>query len=104
MGNGQLGLGVDDYLIGAFLLYGAWRCARDIRDGQRYLAAAFAFGCGIGYPSFIDHMSTMNQPDVGHIPHVPLAIIIGLMWALGLWCLVICLRKIPEPDSSPKPL
>ncbi len=30
----------DDYIIGAFLLYGAWRVGKDPRSGQRYLAAA----------------------------------------------------------------
>jgi hypothetical protein len=26
----------DDYLMGALLLYGAWRTGRDVRSGQRF--------------------------------------------------------------------
>lgn len=33
----------DDYILGAFLLYGAWRVGKDPRSGQRFLAAAWAF-------------------------------------------------------------
>ena len=33
----------DDYIMGALLLYGAWRTAKDLREGQRVLAAAWAW-------------------------------------------------------------
>ncbi|MFN2598304.1 MAG: hypothetical protein ABR563_14080 [Pyrinomonadaceae bacterium] len=42
----------DDYIIGALLIYGAWRAGRDARGGQRFLAAAWGFACGMGYASF----------------------------------------------------
>ena len=42
----------DDYIMGAFLLYGAWRVGKDVRSGQRFLIAAWAFACGLGYYSF----------------------------------------------------
>lgn len=42
----------DDYIMGAFLLFGAWRTGKNVRTGQRYLAAAWAFACGLGYYSF----------------------------------------------------
>jgi len=28
----------DDYILGAFLLFGAWQVGKDIRSGQRFLA------------------------------------------------------------------
>lgn len=43
----------DDYLLGGFLLYGAWRVGKDIRNGQRFLAAGWAFMCGMAYGSFL---------------------------------------------------
>lgn len=33
----------DDYIMGAFLLYGAWRTGRDLRSGQRVLAGGVGF-------------------------------------------------------------
>ncbi|HEY1404412.1 MAG TPA: hypothetical protein VGB05_09820, partial [Pyrinomonadaceae bacterium] len=48
----------DDYIMGAFLLYGAWRAGRDLRSGQRFLAAAWAFACGLGYYSFFGQLKS----------------------------------------------
>ena len=31
----------DDYILGALLLYGAWRVGKDAQSGQRFLAAAW---------------------------------------------------------------
>jgi hypothetical protein len=42
----------DDILIGAFLLYGAWRTGRDAAAGQATLAAAWGFTLAIAIASF----------------------------------------------------
>lgn len=47
---------LDDYILGAFLLYGAWRVGKDVRSGQRFLAAAWAFMCGMAFLSFFDQV------------------------------------------------
>jgi len=31
----------DDYIMGVFLLYGAWRTGKDVRSGRRFLASAW---------------------------------------------------------------
>ena len=31
---------LNDYVLGAFLVSGAWRVGKDVRSGQRFLAAA----------------------------------------------------------------
>jgi len=46
----------DDYILGAFLLYGAWRVGKDVRSGQRFLAAAWGFMCGMAYLSFFGQL------------------------------------------------
>lgn len=38
---------LDDYIAGAFLVYGGWRSLRDAREGQRFLAAAWGFASGM---------------------------------------------------------
>ena len=40
-------LWLDDFALGAFLLYGAWRTRKDVRTGRPFLAAAWAFTCGM---------------------------------------------------------
>lgn len=74
----------DDYLIGAFLFYGAWACARDARRGRTWLAAAWGFACGLGYASFFGHLQQAllepSKSDPAPIPHVWLTILIGAGW------------------------
>jgi hypothetical protein len=87
---------VDDYLAGAFLLYGAWRSGRDAREGQRYLAAAWAFTCGMGYMSFFGHLKNIHAPDPAPIPHAAVTAVIGLGWALAIIALWASLRRVAE--------
>jgi hypothetical protein len=74
----------DDYLIGAFLFWGAWMSARDERRGRPYLAAAWGFACGQGYASFFGHLQqALFEPakqDPAPIPHLWLTGLIGLGW------------------------
>jgi hypothetical protein len=88
----------DDYIIGAFLLYGAWRVGRDVRGGQRYLAAAWAFTCGMGYASFFGQLQSLslNEIDPAPIPSVWVAVIKGVGLALSLLALALSLRRSAE--------
>jgi hypothetical protein len=84
---------LDDYLIGAFLLYAAWRCRRNIVSGQRVLAAAWAFACGLGYSSFFGHVERWGEPDVGNLAHEVVTITISAGWLLAIWAMVATLRS-----------
>jgi hypothetical protein len=87
----------DDYLIGAFLFYGAWACARDERRGRPWLAAAWAFASGLGYASFFGHLhQTLYEPartDPAPIPHVWLTALIGACWLVCVAALFFTLRR-----------
>ena len=91
----------DDYLIGAFLIYAAWASARDERRGLPYLAAAWAFACGLGYASFFAHLRQSlyepGRPDPAPIPHVWLTALIGAGWLLCVAALFFTLRKAARP-------
>jgi hypothetical protein len=88
----------DDYLMGAFLLYGAWRTGRDVRGGQRYLAAAWAFACGLGYYSFFGQLKSwsLNEIDPAPIPSGWVLLIKGVAVSLAVLALVASLRRAPE--------
>jgi hypothetical protein len=86
----------DDYIIGAFLFYGAWRSSRDVREGQRFLTAAWGFASAFGYASFFHHLQHFNAPDPAPIPHVWLTALIGAGWLLCLWALFASLRPVKE--------
>ena len=92
----------DDYLIGAFLLYGAWRTGKDLRSGQRYLAAAWAFACGMGYYSFFGQLERLrlHEADPAPISSAWVLVIKGLLWAAAIVALGLSLRRLPDAESS----
>ncbi len=89
---------LDDYFLGAFLLYGAWRVGKDVRSGQRFLAAAWAFMCGMASGSFFEqmHRYRLGMSDPAPIPSVWVAVIKGTGLALGIMALVLSLRRLPQ--------
>ncbi len=91
---------LDDYLIAAFLLYSVWRSREGTADGLRYLAAAWAFACGMGYMSFFGHLERIEQPDPAPIPHVWVTVIIGIGWLLTIFGLVASLRVHASEESE----
>lgn len=52
----------DDFLIGAFLLYGAWRVGRDAVTGQASLAAAWGFTLAEAIGSFFTGLFGAADP------------------------------------------
>ncbi len=91
----------DDYLLGAFLLYGAWRVGKDARGGQRFLAAAWAFMCGMGYYSFFEqlHRLSLGEPDPAPISSASVALIKGVGLALAIAGLLLSLRRLPGTEA-----
>jgi hypothetical protein len=92
----------DDYIMGALLLYGAWRTAKNLRDGQRVLAAAWGLACGFGYYSFFGQLKSMRAGE-----HDPAPISSG--WVLGIKgvavtlavvALIGALRRLPDNAES----
>jgi hypothetical protein len=88
----------DDYILGGLLLYGAWRVGRDARSGQRFLAAGFAFMCGMAYYSFFGQLHNLRTgvPDPAPISSTWVAVIKGVGLGLGVLGLVLSLRPLPD--------
>jgi hypothetical protein len=91
----------DDYLLGGFLLFGAWRVSKDTRRGQRFLAAAWAFACGLGYYSFFGQLDSVRRGIQDPAPIAPkwILLIKGIAWGLAILALVISLKRLP-PDKG----
>jgi hypothetical protein len=94
----------DDYIIGAFLLFGAWRVGKDVQRGRPFLAAAWAFMCGMAYPSFFGQLEDMRLgiADPAPISSAAVAAIKGVGLAIGVICLVFSLWPTAsvEKDQS----
>jgi len=87
---------LDDFLIGAFLLYGAWRCSRDPARGRVVLAAAWAFACGLGYGSFFGHIRYLETADPSGVPHIWVVTILGAGLVLCILALVTTIRSTEQ--------
>jgi hypothetical protein len=90
----------DDYLLGGFLLYGAWRVGKDARSGQRFLAAGWAFMCGMAYGSFFEqvHRYRLGLSDPAPIASFWVAVIKGTGLALAVIALLMTLRPLDENE------
>jgi hypothetical protein len=84
---------LDDYLIGAFLLYGAWRVRRDAGSGRAVLAAAWAFLCGMAYGSFFGQLAALGNPDPSGVSPAIVVGIKGLGLLIGIVGMVLALRS-----------
>jgi hypothetical protein len=85
--RGPISLQIDHYLMGAFLLYGAWRCRKYDNFGQRFMVAAWAFTCGIGYmiiQRYIQGIINSDQSLASYVWAVWIIIIGLLICILGL--------------------
>lgn len=92
----------DDYIMGAFLLYGAWRTGKNLRSGQRVLAAAWAFACGFGYFSFFGqlHSLRLGEADPAPISSGWVLLIKGIGFTLAIIALVLSLKRLPDREAS----
>jgi len=83
----------DDYIIGAFLLLGAWRTGKDINRGRPFLAAAWAFMCGMAYVSFFGQLEAnrLGIADPAPISSGAVTAIKGVGLAVGVMCLIFTL-------------
>lgn len=73
-GGGPIAWGMDHYVMGVFLFFGAWRSRRYDSLGSRYLIAAWAFTCGVGYMNFVRHLERLHNSDPARVPNAWIAI------------------------------
>jgi hypothetical protein len=90
----------DDYIMGAFLLYGAWQAGKDVRTGQPYLAAAWAFACGLGYYSFFGQLKSLRSGEIDPAPISSewVLLIKGIAVALAVIALLLSLKQPPKTE------
>ena len=91
----------DDYIMCAFLLYAAWRTGKDVRGGQRFLAAAWAFACGLGYYSFFGQLKSLRSGEIDPAPISSewVLLIKGIVVTLAIIALVISLKRLPKSED-----
>ena len=91
---------LDDFAIGGFMLYGAWRTRAADARGVSTLAAAWGFACGMGYSSFFGQLADLSQSDPSGMQSSIVVAIKGVMLALALAALIVTLTQSRAPFSS----
>jgi hypothetical protein len=86
---------LDDFAIGGFLIYAAWRTGRNIAAGRPILAAAWGFACGLAYVSFFSEFAILGQPDPSGLDPTLVIVIKGVMFAIAIAALVVTLQWQP---------
>jgi hypothetical protein len=89
---------LDDMLIGAFLLYGAWRVGHDAVRGQATLAAAWGFALALAIGSFFTGL--FGDPDPTGLSRPVVVAIKGAMLLLNSAALVDVLRWHPSRPAG----
>jgi hypothetical protein len=92
----------DDYILGALLLFGAWRVTKDARRGQRFLAAGWGFMCGMAYLSFFGQLyaNRLGIADPAPISSGWVALIKGTGLAIGVIALILSLWPTTDSERS----
>ena len=96
---------LDDFLIGGFLIAGAWATRRTPPSSRArsLLAAAWGFACGMAYSSITYHWHAMRtgQLDPAPIPTVwvfAIKLFGGLVFLVAL--LLTLMHREPAPTES----
>jgi hypothetical protein len=77
----------DDYLIGGFLFFAAWKAFRSA-TGSGSLIAAWGVASGMAFSSFVSQMQSLHQPDPAPVSSGMVAIVKGSMLIICLVCLM----------------
>ncbi len=83
----------DDYLIGGFLLFAAWKTFKDHVNGYRFLIAAWGFATGMAFYSFFGQLQRIDQPDPSQVSSAIVVMIKGFMFAICILCLFFSLQN-----------
>ena len=87
---------LDDYLLGALLLFGAWRVGKDPIDGQRYLSAAWGVALGMVVLSFVGQIEGImhSRSDPAPVSSEWVAAVKGIGLLIVLIGLIASLKKV----------
>ncbi len=75
---------VDDFIVGALLLYAARAVTRERANGPVMLVVAWALLCGRLYGSFFWQLSNNAAQDIGGLANVTVVVIKGFLYAIAL--------------------
>jgi hypothetical protein len=84
----------DDYILGAVLLFAAWKAKRSPLEGQKYLSAAWGLTTGAMFLSTLRQVEQLGGTDPSMISPLTVALIKAILLIIALSGLVTSLYRI----------
>jgi hypothetical protein len=84
----------DDYLIGGFLIFAAFKTYRSALNGQKYLSSAWGVATGMSFYSFFGQLISLDRPDPAPVASSTVAIIKGLMLLVCIVSMIFSYQNI----------
>ncbi len=81
----------DDYLIGGFLFFAAWKTYKSLSQGRKYLIASWGVATGMSFYSFASQLQAINQQDPAPVSSATVAGVKGIMILVCIISLVFAL-------------
>ena len=96
----ELPIGIDAYLMGAFMLWGVALASRKAPAGTLVLSAGWGFSSGILYRSFFEQLADPARHG-GH--EIMVLAIKGALLAFAATGLVLAIRTLPLSSEATRP-
>lgn len=84
----------DDYILGAILLFAAWKAKQNPLEGQKYLSAAWGLATGGLFLSTMTQVERLGGTDPSAMPPLSVAAIKALLLILAVSGLITSLYRI----------
>jgi hypothetical protein len=84
---------IDDFIVGALLLFAARSTVRERPYGRTLLAAAWGILCGGLWSSFFGQLYSPAQNDISGLPNVVVVLLKLLIYCVAIICLVLSVRR-----------
>lgn len=84
---------VDDFIIGALLLWGAYSVTHQKRYGQPLLIAAWGVLCGGMWASVFAQLQNPNPADISGLPNITVLLIKLVIYGIAITSLTLSIRR-----------
>jgi hypothetical protein len=91
----------DDYLLGGFLIFAAWKVLKHKESGRTHLAAAWGVAVGAIFLSTLGQLENIknNKSDPAPISTEVVLIIKGAFLLLSITGMILCFKRINNPTE-----
>jgi hypothetical protein len=88
---------LDDFIVGALLLWGAYAATKEKRYGSSLLVAAWGILCGGMWASFFGQLENSAHADISGLPNTIVLLIKLAVYGIAIASLALSVRQGSRP-------